>query len=53
MAKEIYKTSVKKIDNEEKMAGEAIYTYDISLPGMLYAKTVRTTISKGKILKVE
>lgn len=53
MKNEIYKTSVRKIDNEEKMAGEALYTYDISFKDMLYAKTVRATISKGKILKIE
>ena len=47
-----YKTSVKKVDNEEKMAGKAIYTNDIQVDGVLTAVSVRSTISKGKILKI-
>ncbi|KFZ26795.1 MAG: putative xanthine dehydrogenase subunit D [Candidatus Izimaplasma bacterium HR2] len=45
-------TSVLKIDNEEKSKGSAIYVSDITIPGMYYAKTVRSTISKGKIQKI-
>ncbi len=44
--------SVLKIDNEEKSKGSAIYVSDITLPGMYYAKTVRSSIPKGKIKKI-
>jgi len=44
--------SVLKIDNEEKSKGSAVYVSDITIPGMYYAKTVRSTIPKGKIKKI-
>ena len=44
--------SVLKIDNEEKSKGSAKYVSDITIPGMYYAKTVRSSISKGKIKKI-
>lgn len=44
--------SVLKIDNDEKSKGSAIYVSDITIPGMYYAKTVRSTIPKGKIKKI-
>ena len=44
--------SVLKIDNEEKSNGSAIYVSDITIPGMYYAKTIRSSISKGKIKKI-
>lgn len=47
-----YKTSVKKVDNEEKMAGLAVFTDDIQMDGVLTAIPVRSTISYGKILKI-
>ena len=47
-----YKTSVKKVDNEDKMAGKAIYTDDIQMDNALFAIPVRSTISYGKILKI-
>ena len=47
-----YKTSVKKVDNEEKMAGSAIFTTDIHMDRALFAIPVRSTISYGKILKI-
>jgi CO/xanthine dehydrogenase Mo-binding subunit len=45
--------SIPKLDAASKIAGEALYVSDISMPGMLYAKTVRSTIVKGKILSIE
>ena len=48
-----YKTSVKKVDNEEKMAGTAIFTTDIHMDRALFAIPVRSTISYGKILKID
>ena len=48
-----YKTSVKKVDNEEKMSGMAIFTGDIQMDNALFAITVRSAISYGKILKID
>lgn len=46
-------TSINKVDNDEKISGQAKYVADIKLDGMLYAFTVRAKIVKGKILNVE
>ena len=35
-----------------KVTGKAMYVNDISLPGMVYAKLVRSPISSGKILSI-
>ncbi len=47
-----YKTSVKKVDNEEKMSGMAIFTGDIQMDNALFAIQVRSTVSYGKLLKI-
>lgn len=46
-------TSVKKVDNEEKMSGEALFTDDIQMDEVLTAIMVRSTISKGKVLDMK
>ena len=50
---ENYKTSTPKVDFPEKVRGEAKFTDDISFEDMLQAKTVRSTIARGKIKKIE
>lgn len=47
-----YPTSTPKVDQEIKVRGETKYTDDFVLPGMLYAKTVRSSIAKGEILSI-
>ena len=47
-----YNTSVKKVDNEEKMSGMAIFTGDIRMDNALFAIPVRSTISRGRLLKI-
>ncbi len=42
--------SINKVDNEEKATGKAIYIDDIALEGMLFAKTMRSPIPRGKII---
>ena len=42
--------SIKKVDSDEKSIGKAVYVSDIKIPGMLYAKTVRSLHSKAKII---
>ena len=46
-------TSVIKKDHEVKMSGKAMYIADFKPEGMLYATMVRSTISYGKIIKIE
>ena len=50
---EQFKSSTPKIDFPEKIRGEAKFTDDFELPGMLYAETVRSTIAKGKIKEIK
>ncbi len=45
-------TSIPKVDGLEKASGAAKYVSDIHFEGMLYAKTVRSPISHGKITKI-
>ena len=49
---EQFKSSTPKIDFPEKIRGEAKFTDDFELPGMLYAETLRSTVAKGKILEI-
>lgn len=44
--------SIYKVDNDEKMSGSAKYVADIHMDDMLYARTLRSSISKGKILNI-
>ena len=43
---------IPRIDALEKVMGRALYTYDMEVPGMLYAKLVRSTEAHAKIRKI-
>lgn len=43
---------VYRIDSFEKVTGRAVYVYDMELPGMLYAKLVRSTEAHAKIKRI-
>ena len=45
--------SINKVDNEEKISGKAKYVGDLKMEGMLHAFTVRSSIAKGEIVKIE
>lgn len=45
--------SVPKEDHAEKVSGSSTYVNDIKMDHMLYAKTVRSTLAKAKIIKIE
>ncbi len=47
------KKSVLKIDNKEKLHGEANYVDDLRLDKMLFAKTLRSSVAHGKIEKID
>ena len=42
--------SIKKVDSDEKSIGKASYVSDIKMPGMLYAKTLRSPYPKANII---
>jgi CO/xanthine dehydrogenase Mo-binding subunit len=44
--------SVDKVDNQEKLGGFAKYINDIAIEGMLYARTLRSTRVRAKIVTV-
>lgn len=46
-------SSIAKIDASEKIKGEARYVSDFQIEGMLHAKTIRSTIVRGKIIKID
>lgn len=50
---ERYKSSTPKVDFLPKVRGEAKFTDDISFPDMLFAVTLRSTCSRGKIKSVK
>ena len=42
-----------RIDGVEKVTGKAKYTYDINLPGMLYARILRSPYPHAKIKNID
>ena len=45
--------SVLRVDAQEKATGEALYVADITLPGMLRAKVLRSAHPHGKIVRID
>jgi 4-hydroxybenzoyl-CoA reductase subunit alpha len=43
----------RKVDGLAKATGEAVYTDDISLPGMLHAKTLRSPHPHARIVRID
>jgi CO/xanthine dehydrogenase Mo-binding subunit len=50
---EIGKRGVRRYDGYEKASGKALYTRDVSLPGMLYAKVLHSPYAHAKIIKLD
>ncbi len=48
-----YKSSVTKVDNEEKMSGMAVFTGDIQMDEAYFAIPVRSKVAHGKILDIK
>ncbi len=46
-------TPLRKVDGLAKATGEAVYTDDLQLPGMLHAKTLRSTVPHGRIKRLD
>src|SRR5205085_9683536 len=45
-------SSVPRREGEDKLTGRARYLDDLVVPGVLHGRTVRSTIARGRILKV-
>ena len=50
---EIGKRGIRRIDGYEKAGGAAVYTRDIQLPGMLYAKVLMSPYAHARITKLD
>jgi CO/xanthine dehydrogenase Mo-binding subunit len=45
--------NTRRIDGAEKVAGQAVYAGDLRLPGMAYAKVLRSTVPHGRIRRID
>lgn len=50
---EVIGTHVKRVDGPDKVTGRAKYTYDISRPGMLYGRVVRSPYPHARVVSVD
>ena len=42
-----------RVEGELKVSGEAKYAVDVTLPGMLWGKLLRSPIASGKIKRID
>ena len=42
-----------RIEGPEKVAGQTLYTADVQLPGLIWGKCLRSSISHGRLVKVD
>ena len=42
-----------RIEGEQKVAGQAVYAADVTLPGMLWGRILRSPISYGRIKRID
>ena len=45
--------SLSRIDGAEKVAGQAVYAGDLRLPGMAYAKVLRSPVPHARIRHID
>ncbi|MDP2600998.1 MAG: molybdopterin-dependent oxidoreductase [Deltaproteobacteria bacterium] len=46
-------TDARRVDGIEKVTGQALYTGDLQLPGMAYAKILRSPLAHARLVKVD
>ncbi len=51
--RQIGKRGVRRIDGYAKASGKAVYTRDVQIPGMLYAKVMRSPYAHARILHMD
>jgi CO/xanthine dehydrogenase Mo-binding subunit len=52
-AKQVVGNPTPRIEGELKVSGKAVYAADVTLPGMLWGKLVRSPIASGKIKRID
>ena len=50
---EIGKRGIRRLDGYEKVSGSAIYTRDLQLPGMLYARVLMSPHPRSRIIRMD
>ncbi len=50
---DVLNRDIRRVDGPEKVTGRAIYTHDVRLPNMLYARTLRLQTARAKINAVD
>ena len=50
---EVIGQSLPRADSWEKVTGQAVYALDFKLPGMLYAKVLRSPLAHARVLNVD
>src|SRR5215510_3013601 len=51
--KTVVGTRVKRLDGPDKVSGRAKYTFDVTRPGMLYARVVRSPYPHARVVSVD
>jgi CO/xanthine dehydrogenase Mo-binding subunit len=52
-AKQVVGNPTPRIEGELKVSGKAVYAADVTLPGMLWGKLMRSPIASGKIKRID
>src|SRR5574341_2061102 len=52
-SKQVVGNSTPRVEGELKVSGQAKYAGDVTLPGMLWAKLLRSPIASGKIKRID
>ena len=50
---DVLNRDIRRIDGPEKVTGRAVYTHDVRLPNMLYARALRLQTARAKINSVD
>jgi CO/xanthine dehydrogenase Mo-binding subunit len=51
--KQVVGNPTPRVEGESKVSGKAVYAVDVTLPGMLWGKLLRSPIPSGKIKKID
>ena len=52
-SKQVVGNPTPRIEGELKVSGKAVYAADVTLPGMLWGKLVRSPIASGRIKRID
>jgi len=51
--KKVVGNATPRVEGESKVTGKAVYATDVTLPGMLWGKVLRSPIAFGRIKKID